>query len=110
MLIVTADINEHPGTTVTEIAKRTGIVQSRVSNCVARLRGAGAVLAEPDPADGRRTILRPDPVPSARVSAISKAPVAEALAARISDPAEATALPERLAALFQTGPSATKSR
>ncbi|MEV4258379.1 MarR family transcriptional regulator, partial [Spirillospora sp. NPDC049652] len=59
VLIVAEDIREHPGTTVTEIARRAGLVQSQVSNCVARLRDTGVVRAEPDPSDRRRTLLHP---------------------------------------------------
>ncbi|WP_406433219.1 winged helix-turn-helix domain-containing protein [Streptomyces sp. NBC_00631] len=35
MLIVAADLRDHPRTTVTEIAKRTGLAQSQVSDCAA---------------------------------------------------------------------------
>ena len=101
VLIVAADIRDHPGTTVTEVARRTGLVQSQVSNCVARLRSADAVVTEPDPADGRRTLLRTSPEPSPRMAAVREAPVAPALAAATADPDEALALLERLNALLK---------
>ena len=101
VLVVTADIRDHPGTTVTEIARRTGLVQSQVSNSVARLRTAGAVVAEPDPADGSRTLLRPNPEASSRVSAVRNTSVSTALAAAATDPDEAIALLERLRSLLK---------
>ncbi|MGW1618070.1 MarR family transcriptional regulator [Streptomyces sp. NPDC002172] len=96
VLIVAADLRDHPRTTVTEIAKRTGLAQSQVSNCVARLRSAEAVTTEPDPRDGRRTLLSPAAEPSARVKAVQEAPVGPALAAATSDPETVLALLEKL--------------
>ena len=96
VLVVTADIRDHPGTTVTEIAKRTGMAQSQISDAVARLRGAGAVTAAPDPADGRRTLLSPDPEGSPRVDTVRNASVEPALAAATTDPEEAMRLLEQL--------------
>ncbi|WP_405993100.1 MarR family transcriptional regulator [Streptomyces sp. NBC_00986] len=101
VLIVAADIRDHPGTTVTEVTRRTGLVQSQVSNCVSRLRSADALVTEPDPTDGRRTLLRGSPEPSARMRAVREAPIAPALAAATTDPAEALALLERLDALLK---------
>src|SRR5690242_1551492 len=65
VLIVASDVRANPGSSVGEIAERTGFPQSKVSACVARLREAGAIDAEPDPADRRRLLVRP----AARVSA-----------------------------------------
>lgn len=100
VLIVAADLRDHPGTTVTEIAGRTGLAQSQVSNCVARLRSAGAAAAEPDPRDGRRTLLSPAAEPSDRMRAVRETPLGPALAAATSDPDEALALLERLSSLL----------
>ncbi|MCG7206511.1 MarR family transcriptional regulator [Streptomyces arenae] len=100
VLIVAADLRDHPGTTVTEIARRTGLAQSQVSNCVARLRSAGAAVAEPDPRDGRRTLLSPAAEPSDRMRAVRETPLGPALAAATSDPDEALALLERLSSLL----------
>lgn len=101
VLIVAADVREHPGTTVTEIAKRTDLVQSQVSNCVARLRAAGAVVAEADPADRRRTLLRPCPEESSRAATVRDASVRPALAAVTDEVDEAVALMERLTVLLR---------
>ncbi|GAA3214405.1 MarR family transcriptional regulator [Actinocorallia longicatena] len=102
VLVVAADIREHPGTTVTEIARRTGIVQSHISNCVARLRSVETVLAAPDPADRRRTLLHPNPDLPPRAKVVREAPLEPALAAATTDPEEAMALLERLSALLRT--------
>ncbi|MFK0104582.1 MarR family transcriptional regulator [Streptomyces sp. NPDC091217] len=101
VLIVAADLRDHPRTTVTEIARRTGLAQSQVSNCVARLRGAGAVTTEPDPRDGRRTLLSPPAEPSDRMKVVQEAPLGPALAAATTDPVEALALLERLSSLLR---------
>lgn len=56
---VLLDVFTHPGSSITEITERTGFPQSLVSTAVARLATHGAVLTEPDPQDGRRTLVRP---------------------------------------------------
>ncbi|MFE1322699.1 MarR family winged helix-turn-helix transcriptional regulator [Kitasatospora phosalacinea] len=92
-LIAASDVAAHPGTTVGEIAARTGLPQSQISTAVARLKEAGAVRTDPDPADRRRTLVRPAEHPSARVAAVRATGVDDALAAALGpDPA-----PERLA-------------
>jgi DNA-binding MarR family transcriptional regulator len=55
LVAVADDIAQHDGTTVGEIAARTGLAQSLVSKTVARLRDAGVVSARQDPTDRRRT-------------------------------------------------------
>ncbi|WP_223166904.1 MarR family transcriptional regulator [Nonomuraea sp. SYSU D8015] len=83
VLIVLSDLRGHPGTTVGEIATRSGLPQSAVSATVARLRSAGAVLAETDPGDGRRTVLREAPeVPEVpeQVTRVRDTPIDDVLA------------------------------
>lgn len=80
MLIVLLDVYAHPDTTVGEIAARTGLPQSAVSGCVARLKEAGSVAAAPDPADRRRTLLRRSPEVSGRRAEVAATPVDSALA------------------------------
>ena len=96
VVVVMSDIYLHDGTTVTEVARRTGLPQSAVSGAVTRLREAGSVLAEPDPADRRRQLLRRDPTLSARRRQVASADITPAVAAALGDRA---ALPEVLAAL-----------
>jgi DNA-binding MarR family transcriptional regulator len=83
VLIVVSDLRGHPGTTVGEIAARSGLPQSAVSAAVARLRTAGAVLAETDPGDRRRTIIREAPEVSERVTRVRDTPIDDALAAAL---------------------------
>jgi DNA-binding MarR family transcriptional regulator len=54
---VMEDVFKHPGSVVTDIQARTGFAQSHVSASVSRLREQGLIVAEPDPADRRRTRL-----------------------------------------------------
>jgi DNA-binding MarR family transcriptional regulator len=55
LVAITDDIAHHDGTSVGEIAARTGLAQSLVSKTVVRLRDAGVVDVRIDPADRRRT-------------------------------------------------------
>jgi DNA-binding MarR family transcriptional regulator len=52
---ITNDIAHHDGTSVGEVAARTGLAQSLVSKTVARLRDAGVVEVTVDSTDRRRT-------------------------------------------------------
>jgi DNA-binding MarR family transcriptional regulator len=56
---VLTDVFSHPGSSVSEIKDRTGFPQSHVSSSVARLRDLGVLVTAPDPADRRRTLVRP---------------------------------------------------
>jgi DNA-binding MarR family transcriptional regulator len=99
---VLMDIAAHPGSGISEITTRTGFPQSHVSASVARLRELGAVASEPDPADGRRTLVRVTPEAIRRAARAPAAAVDDALAAVLGrrngsvDPAE---LAEVIAAL-----------
>ncbi|MGR6923436.1 MarR family winged helix-turn-helix transcriptional regulator [[Actinomadura] parvosata] len=88
VLIVVSDLRAHPETTVGEIAARTGLPQSAVSAAIGRLRSAGAVIAETDPRDRRRTIIREAPEVSERVTRVRDTPIDAAVAAalRTNDP------------------------
>ncbi|MDG6107980.1 MarR family transcriptional regulator [Dactylosporangium aurantiacum] len=100
VVIVMSDVYEHPGTTVGEIADRTGLPQSAVSGAVARLREAGSVLADPDPADRRRQLLRRNPSPTARQREVAAVDIGPAVATALGEPSR---LPEVLAALEVLG-------
>ncbi|MET8025333.1 helix-turn-helix domain-containing protein [Streptomyces avermitilis] len=86
VLVVLGDIVTRPGTTVGEIAARTGLPQSQVSTAVARLEEAGSVNTRPDPADRRRRLIHPAAKPSARVAEVRAAPLDDALTAALSAP------------------------
>ncbi len=96
VVVVMSDIYSHDGTTVTEVARRTGLPQSAVSVAVARLRTAGSVLTTPDPADRRRQLLHRNPALSARRREVAAADIRPALAAALPPDAP---MPEILAAL-----------
>ena len=82
-LLVASEIAGHPGGTVGEIVTRSGLPQSAVSQAVARLVEAGSVVTEPDPADGRRTLLRHAGDASERVAEIRATSIRPALRAAI---------------------------
>jgi DNA-binding MarR family transcriptional regulator len=56
---VLIDVFEHPDTAIGEIVTRTGLPQSHVSTSVARLIRVSVLEKRVDPADGRRTLVRP---------------------------------------------------
>jgi hypothetical protein len=101
--LVMADIAYHPGSSVSEITERTGFPQSLVSLSVARLREFGAVLTEPDPADRRRTLVRPaESVVRKPGTQHAAAPIDETIAKAIGTDAQ-DRLPDVLAALELLG-------
>jgi DNA-binding MarR family transcriptional regulator len=79
------DVGEHPGTSIGEIAERTGFPQSHVSASVARLRELGALSTEVDPQDRRRTLTRVTPEVRQRARRAS-VPVDAELAGALNDP------------------------
>lgn len=99
--MVAADVFAHPATSVGEIADRTGLRQSYVSESIARLRRQGVVETSTDPADGRRTLVRLAPGHPATVARAAAIPVNEALARALgaTDPGTLAEITETLAAL-----------
>jgi DNA-binding MarR family transcriptional regulator len=51
-------LGSHPGTTASEVCQRSGMDKMSVSRAIAALARKRRVLRKPDPADGRRTLLR----------------------------------------------------
>lgn len=82
-LVVLSDLLGHPDTSVSAIAVRTGLPQSQVSSAVARLKDAGSIVTAPDPADGRRQLIRTAPQVSERVSEVRASRIDGALAAAL---------------------------
>ncbi len=101
VLIVMLDIYAHPDTTVGEIATRSGLPQSAVSACVARLRETGSVVTETDPRDRRRTLVRQNPEVTDRRAEVAATRVDDALATALGteDPVEVTEVIALLEAL-----------
>jgi hypothetical protein len=56
--LILTDIRTQPGSSIGQIAARTGLPQSYVSESVARLRDQGVVETWTDPTDRRRTRVR----------------------------------------------------
>jgi DNA-binding MarR family transcriptional regulator len=100
--LVIADVTDHPDSSVSEITERTGFPQSLVSLSVARLREFGAVVTKPDPADRRRTLVRPAEGAVARGARHGAVPVDETIARALGAQAQER-LPEALAALELLG-------
>jgi hypothetical protein len=100
--LVMVDILSHPGSSVSEITERTGFPQSQVSLSVARLRELGTVMTEPDPADRRRTLVRPAEGIMQKGIRHASVPVYQTIADAIGGQAQ-DRLPEVLAALELLG-------
>jgi len=104
--LVLVDVGDHPGTSVSEVVARTGLPQSLVSAAIARLRDGGALVTETDPADRRRTLVRPSPRIPARRAKVPTTPLASVLgpALGLEDPdeiAHVVGLLDELAAAFE---------
>lgn len=58
-LLVDVMLTAGHGVSIGELTARSGFAQSHVSVAVARMRDAGWLIVERDPADKRRTLVRP---------------------------------------------------
>ncbi len=101
VVVVMSDVYQHPETSVVEVARRTGLPQSAVSTAVARLREVGSIVAEPDPSDRRRQLLRRNPELTARRREVATARIDEALATALDEPAQLGAVLAALEILGQ---------
>jgi DNA-binding MarR family transcriptional regulator len=99
---VLTDVFSHPGSSVSEIKERTGFPQSHVSASVARLRDLGVLVTAPDPADRRRTMVRPAEGMVEKAIRRAASSVDTTLAEAIGPDAQ-DRLPEALAALDLLG-------
>jgi len=104
--LVLIDVAYHPGSSISQITERTGFPQSHVSQSVAKLREIGVLETTVDPADRRRTLVRPTPVLRQRAARAGAAtPLQEVLASALDEAqhgqlGEAVAAIELLAGLF----------
>jgi DNA-binding MarR family transcriptional regulator len=57
-MLVLGDVLANPDSSISEVSARTGLPQSYTSESDARLREQGMVETTPDPADGRKTLVR----------------------------------------------------
>jgi DNA-binding MarR family transcriptional regulator len=106
-LVVTAgeravleDVLTNPGSSVSEIQRRTGFVQSHVSASVARLRERGLVDTAADAGDGRRTRVVATGATTAAIGRRAGRSIRSALAEATDDPGRAAALLDELATLL----------
>ena len=100
---VLEDVLVHRGATISALVGRTGFVQSHVSQSVTRLHARGLVDTSVDPADRRRTMVRPTPIAVEKVVDRGARSIDTALAAVLPDPAaaaRAAALLDELATLL----------
>lgn len=98
---VLVDVLTHPGTSVGEVAGRTGFPQSLVSAAISYLRANGALVTAPDPVDRRRTLASGAPDLPARVAQVGTGTIDSVLASATTDPEAAHALLDRLATLLR---------
>jgi DNA-binding MarR family transcriptional regulator len=70
-LAVLEDIARNPGSTISEITRRTGLAQSLISRITKAMAAAGAVSIGPDSADRRK--VRVDLAPSTRSQIMERA-------------------------------------
>ena len=75
-----------PDSSIGEIAARTGLPQSYVSETVAKLRDEGAFETRPDPADGRRTLVKVSATVPETVTRLGAISVDDALISALADP------------------------
>jgi len=79
-MLVLGDVLAHPDSSIGEVTKRTGLPQSYASESVARLREQGIVETMPDPADGRKTLVRLSSQHMRNIATKGAVPVDSALA------------------------------
>jgi DNA-binding MarR family transcriptional regulator len=87
--VVLRDVLAHPGSSITDITARTGLVQSVVSKAIARFQAQGIVAVAADPADGRRTLARVSAGHLESVRRKGAVPADAALAAALGEPGPA---------------------
>jgi DNA-binding MarR family transcriptional regulator len=100
---VLEDVITYPDSSVSEIAQRTGFVQSHVSASVARLIPRGMLVTGSDPTDGRRTRVRATEQTINAISRRATRRIDDALAGAVADPGttrRVTALLDELAQLL----------
>lgn len=100
---VLEDAVTHPESSVSEIARRTGFVQSHVSASVASLTSRGVLITGSDPTDGRRTRVRATDQTLKAISRRAARRIDDTLAGAVTDPVttqRVTALLDELAQIL----------
>lgn len=83
---VLIDVAQHPGSSISDVTRRTGFPQSHVSASVARLRDQGVLTTSVDERDGRRTVITLTDAFRDRLPTRAPAPIEGALAAELGSP------------------------
>ena len=94
---IMSDVYDNPGSAIGEIAARTALPQSFVSDVVAAMREKGVFETGPDPADRRRTLVKVnDAIPNAIVENYGTASVDDHLLDAIGEVVDVPKLVEIL--------------
>ncbi|GLZ36031.1 hypothetical protein Lesp02_82180 [Lentzea sp. NBRC 105346] len=88
-LAVVEALIRKPDSTVGEVVRHTGFVQSHVSASVARLVERDVVVSRPDPRDHRRTLLKITDRAVAAIGRRARQRVDQAVTAALPNPADA---------------------
>ncbi|HUY47606.1 MAG TPA: helix-turn-helix domain-containing protein [Streptosporangiaceae bacterium] len=89
--LILMDAFAFPDSSIGEIATRTGLPQSYVSETVARMREQGAFQTRSDPADGRRTLVKVSSTVPETVARLGTIPVDDVLIKALGDTPPETA-------------------
>ena len=108
--LVLRDAFANPDSSIKQIAARTGLPQSYVSESVARLREQGMLATAVDPADGRRTLVRVSEEHPRNVARKGAASVDRALALALDDLDAASVLQTFAKRLCPAGPGSILQR
>lgn len=82
---IVSDIFDNPNSSISEVTARVELPQSQVSACVAKLRDNDVVETVADPADGRRTLVRPTAAALRRARSRPSSEIDAALAHVVGD-------------------------
>ncbi len=99
-LLLLADINDNPWTTISEAVQRTGLPQSQVSTLVGKLVEIGSLVTRSDPRDRRRTLVNINAEVSDRVAQVRSQPVGDVL--RLASKSQTTAALAEVEAAIET--------
>jgi DNA-binding MarR family transcriptional regulator len=100
--LVLSDVFAHADSSISQIAERTSLPQSYVSESVAKLRDSGMIQTRVDPADRRRTLVRVSAEHTRTVARKAGAPIEHVVAQAVGSDAEtATEVLEALKSLYE---------
>jgi DNA-binding MarR family transcriptional regulator len=99
--LVLSDVFTHADSAINEIAERTSLPQSYVSESVAKLRDQGMIETRVDPADRRRTLVRVSGEHTRAVARKASTPVDAALAEAVAPQQAVAEVLEALETLYE---------